>query len=93
MSQPRYSKPLPIVDVIERLGEATQNRHHQFWSDDVTLLDEAAVDRTRIHGPRQLTDIYLLALAVKHKGRLATFDDSIPISAVRGARRDHIVVI
>jgi toxin-antitoxin system PIN domain toxin len=93
MSQSRYSKPLPAAAVIERLCESTKHAHHQFWPDDVTLLDETAVDRNRIHGPRQLTDIYLLALAVKHKGRLVTFDGSIPLSAVRGARKDHIAVI
>ena len=44
-------------------------------------------------GPNQLTDIYLLALAVKNGGRLATFDKSISIKAVRSAEAQHIVVI
>lgn len=33
-----------------------------------------------------------LALAVKHGARLVTFDRTIPIAAVRGARADHLVV-
>jgi hypothetical protein len=44
-------------------------------------------------GLKQLTDIYFLALAVKHGGRLATLDQAIPISAVRGAKPQHIAVI
>ena len=34
-----------------------------------------------------------LALAVKHDGRLVTFDRSIPSTVVRGARPDHLVVL
>ena len=37
---------------------------------DVSALDAALVDTRRIHGPKQLTDIYLLALAVRHGGNL-----------------------
>jgi hypothetical protein len=47
----------------------------------------------RIHSSRQLTDIYLLALASKHAGRLATFDQAIPISGVCGAMGDSLCVI
>lgn len=41
---------------------------------------------------KQLTDIYLLALAVNHAGCLLTFDRSIPLSAVRGAEQHHLVI-
>jgi predicted nucleic acid-binding protein len=47
----------------------------------------------RIHSSRQLTDIYLLALAGKHDGRLATFDKGIPISAVRAVKLENLCVI
>jgi hypothetical protein len=35
----------------------------------------------------------LLALAVRHRGRLATFDRSIPLDAVRGAEKKHVLVL
>jgi len=44
-------------------------------------------------GPRQLTDIYSLALAVKHGGRLVTCDQAIPVAAVCGARTDQLVML
>jgi hypothetical protein len=47
----------------------------------------------RIHRSRQLTDLYLLALASKHDGRLATFDKGIPISAVCVAKVENLCVI
>lgn len=50
-------------------------------------------DRSRIHGPRQLTDVYLLGLAAHHGGRLVTFDRTIALAAVRTARRANLVVL
>jgi hypothetical protein len=46
-----------------------------------------------IAAPRQITDIHLLGLAVSHGGRLATFHEGIPRSAVMGAEARHPVVI
>jgi hypothetical protein len=46
-----------------------------------------------IAGHRQLTDIYLLALARKHNGRLATFDRTVPVVAIVGGTRDLLEVI
>ena len=92
-SQPGYSHPLPVDVVAERLREAVSHSHHEFWPDDVSLLDTAAVDTKRIHGPRQLTDVYLLSLAVAHGGRLVTFDRALPLEAVVGAQKKHLVVI
>jgi hypothetical protein len=93
MSQPGYPNALPISDVMERLGRATAHRSHELWPADISLLDSALVDGSRIHGPRQVTDVYLLALALKHGGCFATFDGAVPVSAARGASRRHLVVI
>ncbi len=48
---------------------------------------------TNVRGPRQVTDIDLLALAVEHAGRLVTFDRSIPLSAVPEATPEHLMVV
>lgn len=93
MSQPRYANPIPVHAVAERLRLAVTDRHHEFWTDDVSLLDDRAIDTARIHGPRQLTDIYLLALAVARGGRFVTFDRALPAGAVLNAQKKHLVVI
>ena len=93
MSQPGYENPLPPAAVIERLALATRHPSHRFWPAEVSLLDESVADRTRVHGPRQVTDLYLLALAVKNDGSLATLDATIPLSAIHGATRAHLVAI
>ncbi|MCX6846200.1 MAG: VapC toxin family PIN domain ribonuclease [Verrucomicrobia bacterium] len=59
-----------------------KRRGHRFLSCDFSFHDPA------FHGlrevtPRQLTDLYLLALAARHGLRLATFDNTIPTELVR----------
>lgn len=93
MSQPRYANPIPVHVVAARLRQAAADRHHEFWADDLSLLDERAIDTTRIHGPKQLTDVYLLALAMARGGRLVTFDRALPVEAVLGAQKKHLAVI
>ncbi len=93
MSQPAYPNPLPAAAVVERLANATKRSEHRFWPDDVSLLDRGVADGGRIHGPKQVTDLYLLALSVGHRGRFATFDGNVPLSAIVGATRKHLAVI
>ena len=88
-----YPSPLPVGAVIARLADAAANPSHAFWADDASLLDPRVVDPARIHGPRQVSDLYLLALAVRNRGRLVTFDRSIALEAVRGADRKHLLVL
>ena len=78
---------------MARLQAAVSTPHHRFLADDVSLLDDSIVDRRRLLSPRQLTDTYLLALAVAHGARLATLDKSVPLAAVRAASPESLVVI
>ncbi|MDZ7578484.1 MAG: TA system VapC family ribonuclease toxin [Candidatus Nanopelagicales bacterium] len=93
MSQPRYPSPVTIAQAIALLAPACATQSHRFWPCDVSLLNAEVVDHTRVHGPRQVTDAYLLALAVKHKGRLVTFDRAIALSAVPGASEANLTVL
>jgi hypothetical protein len=95
MSAPAYSAlqratPEQIADGLKALA---QGLDHEFWSDDQTLLDETLFDFSRLHGHRQVTDAYLLALAVRRGGALASFDAAAPLSAVRGATRRHLLAL
>ena len=93
MSNPSYPNPLPVQAVMKRLADACQQDVHEFWSDEVSLLDPDIFDSTRIHGLRQLTDIYLLALAVQHQGRFVTFDTGMVLAAVRNATLHNLLVL
>jgi len=93
ISQPAYPGRLAVADIARRLHMACAAADHHFWPDTVSLHDPAHFDHGVILTPRNLTDIYLLALAVKHRGLLVTFDRHIPIAAVRGANAKHVVVL
>ena len=93
MSHPGYPNPLPVAAVMERLAAATRSSYHQFWPDDVSLLDPLIADPARIHGPRQLTDLFLLALAIHHGGRFVTFDTAVSLNAIKGAEKKHLVIL
>ena len=90
MSHPGYPNALPVRAVMERLAEASASTLHEFWPDDISLLDPQVADAARIHGPRQITDHYLLALAVWHGGQFVTFDSSVSLDAIRGAGKKHL---
>lgn len=66
---------------------------HVFWPGDVSLLQEDVITPHAVVTHRQLTDVYLLALAVRHDGCLATFDTSIPLSVVKGATARHLLTL
>lgn len=91
MSHLSYPNVRPVLEIVERLRSATSDRTHEFWADSESVLDNDLIDATRIHGPRQLTDVYLLALAVANDGRLVTFDTSIALDAVKGATPGHLL--
>lgn len=93
LSQPRYPTPVSPSEAIERLAEACSTEYHEYWSCSMSLLDDAVLDPRQLHDPRQVTDAYLLALAVHHEGRLVRFDQSVPLQAVRGAEREHLMVL
>jgi len=93
MSQPRYPSPISPSEAIDLLRRACDSGPHEFWSCDVSLLDARIVDRSRLHGPRQVTDAYLLALATAHDGQLVTFDRSLSVSSVNGATKDHLTTL
>jgi len=78
---------------IDLLRSAIGEESHVFWPDDISLVDTRHFNSTRVLGPKQLTDIYLLGLAVKNGGRLTTFDRSISRSAVVNAAPRNLVVI
>ena len=86
LSNPAYPTVAATpAEAASRLRILCAGPDHEFWSDSVSLLDESLFRPQAITGHRQITDIYLLGLAVRHGGRLATFDRSIPLKAVAGA--------
>ncbi|MHB1619782.1 MAG: TA system VapC family ribonuclease toxin [Sulfuricella sp.] len=93
MSQPAYPGALLAAQIASRLTEAAASPDHEFWPADVNLLRAGVFDWSRVLGHRQVTDVYLLSLAVRHGGRLVALDRRIAPEAVAGASLEHLVVL
>ena len=78
------NRPGDVFAVIEILRQLCETPNHNFWSDEITILD--ILERGAIVTHTQITDAYLLGLALHHSGRLATLDQRIPLTAVRYGR-------
>jgi toxin-antitoxin system PIN domain toxin len=88
VGNPRYpNSPGTPAAVASILRELRALPGHSFWADDVTLLDPERVDCTKILDHSQVTDCYLLALAVAHDAELATFDRRMVVDPVTGGRK------
>lgn len=64
------------------LSQYLATQGHQFLPDDLSLCDVSRFPS--LPGPQALTDLYLLALAVKHGDRFATFDQGLDASLIPG---------
>ena len=80
-------------DVIANLERLRSDKLHRSWTDSVSLTDTDVFAPQFIRGHQQLTDVYLLGLAKKMGGRLATFDRTIPVKAILGDTAELLHVI
>jgi len=63
---------------------------HQFWQDSISLLNTKLFPN--LPSSKDVTDAYLLALAVSRKGRFATLDQKINPAAVVGGAQAYFLV-
>lgn len=83
-SQPSYGNTPGGASVVATiLSRLCSRPGHEFWQDDLSVLDETLFVREKLVG-KHVTDSYLLALAVQHGGKLATFDKRLVAGVVRG---------
>jgi uncharacterized protein len=93
LSGPGYSNSFGTPAVIsEMLTVLCALPGHDFWEDDISLLDSPEIERSRLLHSSQVSDTYLLALASTHGGQLATFDRRLVVSAVcNGGAALHVI--
>jgi uncharacterized protein len=95
IAHPEYSRAFNQTpsDVIQRVDKFCKAQDHAFLPDDFSLTDLMLFPVDQILGTRQVTDLCLLSLEVKHGGRLVTFDKSISLKAVRDTTASNLQVI
>ncbi|MCV9996892.1 PIN domain-containing protein [Pararhizobium sp. YC-54] len=78
-----------LVDMLSTLKYAPE---HEFWSETISLTDDRIFRIEHISSPEQITDTYLLGLAVYHGGYFATFDRRLSTEAVIGGQNAlHVI--
>jgi len=91
-SHPNYpNRPGDVAALLAILRRLCEAPGHHFWPDDIGILQILEPDAIIPHA--QITDVYLLGLAVHKRGKLATLDQRIPVNAVRGGRKALELVI
>lgn len=91
VSNPAFSRDAVTPrEALAVLSANTRAPDHVFWPDALPVEEAVGFAGLRLAGHRQLTDAYLLGLAIRHGGRLATLDRAVldlaaPDSAARAA--------
>jgi predicted nucleic acid-binding protein len=78
LSDPAFSpRAVSPKEALDALASDTRHPAHQFWPDDVSLVDGLVNLQSRIVGPQPITDTYRLAPAMHHRGKVATLDKGL----------------
>ena len=85
VTQSTYPNTISVNAAIGKLTQAVSTRNHHFLPDDISLLDKTLFVHQNIGGPKQMTDVYLLALSVAHGARFVTLDKGVSSVTVRQA--------
>ena len=94
LTNPAYGSGVNrLLDLLDRLRQFCSSGDHVFWTESISIREAGVFEGAMIRGHRQLTDVYLLGLAVRMGGRLATFDRTIPLGAVAGATPASVAVV
>lgn len=95
LNLPGYSKfgPVGFEPVSQKLGAICAELDHKFWPDGVSLRTAGVVNWPRVMGHNQITDAYLLALAVSNQGCLATLDHRVSLNTVVNATSRNLLLL
>jgi predicted nucleic acid-binding protein len=79
VSNPVFSqRAVSVHEAIQALQSSLQDAAHQFWPDSISFPEAAGLLEDRLTGHQQITDAYLIALAMRNRGKLATLDRGMP---------------
>lgn len=95
VSNPAFSpNALTVADALDLLRANLGHPFHHFWEDDIPFLQSLERFDNRLMGHQQVSDAYLLGLAIHRRGKLATLDRAIwSLLPEKSPNRDRIAVI
>ena len=78
LSNPAFSpNALTPAGALELLRANLGHPAHRFWEEDLSLVEAVEPFAERLVGHRQVSDAYLLGLAIRKKRMLATMDRGV----------------
>ncbi len=93
LSNPAFSPhALTPANAVKLLAANLEHPTHRFWHDDISFPTAVELFTDRIVGHQQVTDAYLVGLAIHQNGKLATLDRAV-VSLVHPAQQDRTVLI
>ena len=93
VSNPAFSRDaLSPGEATALLSSNLRLLSHEFWPNHLPFAEAIAPFRGRVHGHRQITDAYLLGLALHRKARVATFDRALSSLLPEGSTQRAAVV-
>lgn len=95
VSNPAFSRDAVTPrEASELLAVNTAAGDHVFWSDDLPYAEASAFAGARLVGHQQVTDAYLLGLAIRRAGVLVTLDKGIAaLTTPKSPERKAVLVI
>jgi toxin-antitoxin system PIN domain toxin len=81
-------------EAVKLLGSNLDNPSHRFWADEISFVQAVQPFERRLKGHQQVTDAYLLGLAIHKKGKLVTMDRAlVALLPEKSPERERVVVI
>ena len=95
VTNPAFSRDaVTPQEAMKILSVNLKHPSHQFWAGEISFIQAAQPFGERMTGHQQVTDAYLLGLAVHKKGKLATMDRGVlALLPEKSRERDLIEVI
>lgn len=85
VSNPVFSsRAVSAKEATEALRISLEDKSHRFWPDAISVPEALRLIEKPIAGHQQVTDAYLVALAIHNRGKLATLDRGIASMAPDG---------
>ncbi len=95
VSNPAFSRDAVTPrEATGLLSANTAAKDHLFWPDELPFAETVAFAGARLVGHQQVTDAFLLGLALRRGGRLATLDERIAaLTEPKSAARKTLEVV
>jgi len=95
VSNPAFSpNALTPRDALALLEANLRHPDHRFWEDDISFVLAVEPLAERIVGHQQVSDAYLLGLAIHKKGKLVTLDKAVSaLLGIGSPHRERLVLI